>query len=122
MILGSIYKKESGELLVPKVWKVAGIFERMRGLIARQPLKKGEGFLLSPCSSVHTFGMKYALDLVFISKEGKISKLVHSLPPRRLAFSSGAFMTLELLSGSAKELGLKDFMRIDWMEGERCAQ
>jgi len=116
--LGAIYRKENGELLIPKVWKTTGVLERMRGLIARKPLETGEGLLLSPCGAVHTFGMKYALDLAFIGKDGMVKKLAHSLPPYRLAHSVGAFMTLELLAGSFRQLGLVQPVGLYWGEAE----
>lgn len=122
MILGAIYRKENDELLIPKVWKTTGALERMRGLIARKPLETGEGLLISPCGAVHTFGMKYALDLAFIGKDGMVKKLTHGLAPCRFSYSAGAIMTLELLAGSFKKLGLAGPVRLYWGEGEPCAR
>lgn len=118
MILGAIYRKEGDELLIPRVWKATSMFDRMRGLISLKPLEMGEGLLLSPCGSVHTFGMNYPLDLAFIGKGGMIKKLTHNLPPRRLAGAVGAIMTLELLAGSLKQIGLVEPVKIYWGEAK----
>jgi len=73
------------DCVIQNISKTSNYLERMRGLLASPPLKENEGLLIVPCSSVHTFGMSYAIDLVFLDKQWIIVKTVRSLKPWRLA-------------------------------------
>lgn len=95
--------------------------ERGAGLLALPPLKSGEGLLLPGCGSVHTWGMKYALDLVYISRRMRILKLVTDLPPRRFSACWRAVSTLELPSGTVARLELVRGMKVHWTEKDISA-
>lgn len=90
--------------------------DRMRGLLGRPPLGEGEGLLIEPCGSVHTFGMRYGLDLMFLDQKWKIRKLVYGLSPLRLAASFGAVRTLEMAAGVLAPLALSKGELLTWRE------
>src|SRR5437763_308231 len=56
---------------------------RMRGLLGRRGLDSEEGLLLRPAPSVHTFFMRFAIDVVFLARDGEVVKVVPSLRPWR---------------------------------------
>ena len=58
--------------------------KRIKGLLGKTGLKQGQGMIITPCSSIHTFFMKFAIDIVFLDKEGNTVAMAHSLPPSRL--------------------------------------
>jgi uncharacterized membrane protein (UPF0127 family) len=66
-----------------EVLRASTFWKRLRGFIARPEPKLGEGILLAPCNAVHTWWVSFPLDLVFLDENGKVLKLVRSLPPRR---------------------------------------
>jgi uncharacterized membrane protein (UPF0127 family) len=72
--------------------------------------------LLEPCWLVHTFGMRYALDLAFVDAAGRIRKLAYGVRPGRIAGSPGARQTIELSAGVLAGLGLKVGDRVRWLE------
>jgi uncharacterized membrane protein (UPF0127 family) len=76
------------------------LWRRFVGLLATPRLSENQGLLLSPCNSVHTIGMRYALDLVFLDKSKRVIKCVTDLQTNRTASASGAYYTLELPSGT----------------------
>lgn len=92
--------------------------ERMRGLLFRACPGPGEGMLLAPCSSVHTFGMSYPIDLVFLTRQWHVRRVVPSLEPLRMAWSLGAAMVLELASGAAAALAIAPGQELVWKETE----
>src|SRR5437660_560148 len=55
----------------------------------------GHALLLRPCRSVHTFGMRFDLDLIFLSAGGRILSLEYGVPPARVRASPGAAAVLE---------------------------
>lgn len=82
--------------------KVAdSFFTRLVGLLATPVLPPGTGLLIKPCSSVHTFGMRYPIDLVFIDSSNRVVKVVAGLKACRLAAAEGAAYVLELPAGRA---------------------
>jgi protein-S-isoprenylcysteine O-methyltransferase Ste14/uncharacterized membrane protein (UPF0127 family) len=74
---------------------------RLRGLLGTRRLAAGEGLWLKPSNQVHMFGMRYALDLVFLDDAGRVLRLVHSLAPNRISPRVvGATSVLELPAGT----------------------
>jgi hypothetical protein len=115
---GSIYTQPDQRLLLHRVMHATTTLERMRGLLARPPLCRGEALLISPCSSVHTFGMKYPIDLVFLTAGWRVRRIVPALRPLRAAWSLGAAMVLELAAGAAAALGLAPGQELLWRDAE----
>lgn len=79
---------------------------RMRGLLGRSNLPQGEGILLRPAGSIHTFFMRFPIDVVFLSEEDVVVKVVHRLPPWRAAGMKGARSVLEVAAGEAEARGI----------------
>ena len=111
---GMLHDAVSGELLVATVYRTTTPWERLRGLLGRLPLAAGEGMLIAPCGSVHTFLMGYPIDVVYLSREFVITKIVASLAPSRVSMGFGAAMTLELTAGAAADLGLRRGRALRW--------
>lgn len=80
--------------------------ERMRGLLGRECLPSGEALLLRRCGSVHTFGMRFAIDVVFLDRFERTVAIHHDVHKRRMLFNFRATQTLELPAGEARERGL----------------
>jgi len=89
-------------------------FSRLRGLLGKSGLAKNEGLLITPCNQVHTLGMRFAIDVVFLDKQGCVLRCVSNLKPNRLAAASGARHTLELAAGSISEFQLSDGDNLTW--------
>ena len=79
--------------------------KRRTGLLKHQRLEPGEGLWISPCESVHTFFMKFAIDLVYLDKRKKVRKVRHAVPPWRLSACLAAHSVLELPAGSVAPTG-----------------
>lgn len=73
---------------------------RRRGLLGRSGLPAGEGLWIVPCESVHTFGMKFRIDLVYLDRNKKVKKVRSAVPPWRLSACLSAHSVLELASGT----------------------
>lgn len=76
---------------------------RTRGLLGRQSLGEGEGLWIVPCEAVHTFGMRFAIDLVFVDRRNVVRKVRSSVPPWRLSGCLRAHSVLELAAGTLKK-------------------
>lgn len=114
MKIGAIFHGDV--CLVPRVWNAVSAWERTRGLLGRPQLQAGEGMLIRDCRLVHTLGMGYPLDLVFLDSRGTVRKLVRNVAPTRLAGSLQADQTLELASGSLTNIAIKVGDALTWRE------
>lgn len=71
------------------------------GLLGRAGLPEGGGLVITPCSNIHMLGMRFALDVVFLDKAGRVVKVYADLRPwRPYAGARGAHTTLELPVGA----------------------
>lgn len=87
--------------------------DRLRGLIARPELGPSEALLVSPCTQVHTVGMRYAIDAVFCDHELRVLR-VATLAPRRISpHVHRASCCIELPAGRALECGLEPGVRLE---------
>ena len=75
---------------------------RRRGLLGRDSLAPTEGLMLAPCKAVHTVGMRFPIDVVFIDGDGRAVRVVPELAPWRIAMSARARAVIELAAGTAK--------------------
>ena len=75
-----------------------GLRARLLGLALLDRADAGPGLLIPRCSSVHTFGMKFALDVYFLGRDGTVLDVRRAVPPRRFASCRGAVAVLEILA------------------------
>ncbi|KUK53774.1 MAG: hypothetical protein XD78_0949 [Desulfotomaculum sp. 46_296] len=78
--------------------------QRMSGLLGKNYLPYGEGLLLVPCNSIHTFFMRFPIDILFLDRFYKVLRIVENLQPYRLALHLKAFQTVELPAGTVCKL------------------
>ena len=79
---------------------------RMRGLLGRSDLPPGEGVLLRPASSIHTYGMRFSIDALFLDSEMRVVDIRSEVGPWRVASKWGARAILELRAGEARKRGV----------------
>lgn len=89
---------------------------RMRGLLGRAELPRGEGLLLEPAPAIHTAFMRFSIDVVFLDAYLRVIKVVSRMPPWRSAAARGGRAVLELPAGEAMRRGVKLGDRLDVQE------
>jgi len=82
-------------------------WQRMRGLLGYPALQDKEGLLIKPCNMIHTFGMRYAIDVVFLDRQLRILRIAPYIAPLRMRLCLGAYAVLELAAGQANSLNLR---------------
>lgn len=80
---------------------------RRKGLLGRARLGTGEGLWILPCSAIHTVGMRFPIDLLYLDRRHRVLKAVREVRPWRVSACMRAYSVLELASGSIKETGTK---------------
>ena len=77
-------------------------FTRMRGLLGRSGLPPGEGILLRPAGSVHTFFMRFPIDVVFLDRDLTVVGIEPAMKAWRAAGRRGARQVVELAAGECE--------------------
>ena len=90
--------------------------KRRTGLLKHTGLAPGEGLWIVPCEGIHTFAMKFTIDVLFLNRKHKILKIRPNMVRRRIALSLLAHSVLELPAGTLAETGTE---RGDQLELEK---
>jgi uncharacterized membrane protein (UPF0127 family) len=73
---------------------------RRKGLLGRTGLENGEGLWIVPCEAVHTFGMRFAIDLIYLDRDRRVLKVRNAVVPSRISGCFRAHSILELPPGA----------------------
>ena len=91
------------------------VWTRARGLLGRPRPTQGEGLMLNPCRAVHTLGMRYAIDVIFLDRDGRVVALYPELRPGRFAWHPRATFALEVPIGTIVASGTAENDRVAWL-------
>ena len=105
-----------GYVLSVGVVAVESLWDRMKGLIGRDYLEKGESLWIRPCNSVHTLGMKFPIDVLFLDFENRVVGVSERISPNRISkFVFKAKSVLELPAGTLSATVTKVGDRVDFL-------
>ncbi len=76
---------------------------RRRGLLGRDGLPQGSALIIAPCNSIHTFGMRFPIDALFVRRSGEVVKVCPNIPAWRVRLAPRAFAVIELAAGAVKD-------------------
>lgn len=92
--------------LASRVIMADNFFLRLKGLLGTSSLPSGHGLYLTPCASIHMFGMSYPIDAIFLDQHGRAIGLVENIAPGKMsAYIKGAKGCLELPTGTIASTG-----------------
>jgi uncharacterized membrane protein (UPF0127 family) len=98
----SLINERTHERVATTVEIAATRTTRRRGLLGRGHLEAASALLLAPCTAVHTVGMRFAIDVVFVDRQGYAVKVVRDLRPWRIALAAGARAVIEMPAGTLR--------------------
>jgi uncharacterized protein len=92
---------------------------RKKGLLGRDDLPEESGLIIAPSIAVHTFFMRFPIDIIFLSRDAKVLSIKPSVAAWRIAVSLRGFAVLELAAGRAGRCGLTtgELLRLEPAEG-----
>ena len=73
---------------------------RRKGLLDHSSLADGSAMIIAPTSAIHTFAMRFSIDVIFVSQDGRVLKARPHVKPRRIAAAWRAFAVVELPAGA----------------------
>ena len=83
---------------------------RKKGLLGRDGMRPFSALVLAPCAAVHTMFMRFAIDVIFVDRQGRAVRVVPALPPWRAAMKVSAHAVIELPAGTldSREVAIGD--------------
>ena len=100
-----LFNESRGVLLAEKLTVADTFWKRLRGLLGTQEWPAGNALLIRPCNSVHMFGMKYRLDVLFVDRKSMVLETVEALAPGQIKLCFGAKYAVELPEGTVRRTG-----------------
>lgn len=115
------FNQTRSKLIADNVLIADSFFKRLKGLLGTDSLMKGTGIYIVPCAQIHMFGMKYAIDAVFVDKNNEVVGLVENIKPGQLSRSfRKARGCLEVPSGTILDTGVSVGDLLVTGEGPYC--
>lgn len=106
----SIVNFTTGKTVASRVEVAESFWDRLARLLAHPPLKPGQGLLIRPCEGVHTWFMRYPIDVIFLDSSWTVVALVPELRPFRFSrIVRKASMALEVPTGTIE----RTYTRVD---------
>lgn len=107
--------RETGEQLAVQVRTAYSFGRRLRGLMLTESLPAGQGLHLHPCRSVHSFFMRYPIDVLYLNESGVIVGVQESLKPGRVGTSFlGTKSVVELPEGTLRRAAVQVGQSVIW--------
>lgn len=105
-----------GRVWVARVTPATRLFDRMRGLLGRRSLPPGEGLLIVSCGSIHTVGMRFAIDALFLDRLWRVCRVCRNLRPGLPMVWGGwrAVYALEVSAGWVDWGAIPPSARFEW--------
>jgi uncharacterized protein len=96
----AIRNERSGSTLANHVLAALDSKSRRTGLLRHESLPDGEAMVIAPTNAIHTFFMRFAIDVAFVTRDGRVVKTCASVKPWRVAMALGAYAVVELPAGT----------------------
>jgi hypothetical protein len=114
-----IVNMRSGDIVADTVEVADTRATRKRGLLGRDGLPSGSALVISPCFAVHTAFMRFAIDVMFIDRDGYVVRMVRNMGRWRIAASIRAQQVIELPAGELEKRGVREGDRVYLSTGTR---
>lgn len=111
-----LYDETTGVLVGDRILMADTFWTRAKGLLGRKGLHKGEGLIITPCSSIHSFWMRFPFDAVFLDKNQVVIRAVSGVLPFRILQAKGSRHVVELPAGSIDLYKIQVNHRMRWCD------
>lgn len=96
------------EVLADRAAYAGAFWSRFRGWMGKKTVQAGEALILEPCRSIHTFWMRFAIDVIFVAADGSVVRVIENMGPFRLSpVVKAARLVIELPVGTVNRTGTR---------------
>jgi len=97
----------NGKPLFFKLKKADSYISRLKGWMFKQQITPNDALWIVPCNSIHTFFMRFAIDVIFFDRNGRVVQLCENLSPRSTRLTFNASAVIELQAGMIAHIKVK---------------
>ncbi len=110
---GMLVNLTRNEVIAKKVRRCDHVFSRLKGLLGTDKLNPEEACWLIPCNMVHTIGMRYPIDVIFLNKKKEIVSIIQNLKPNRFSpLVVAAHSVVEFAAGAERKIRVGE--QLEW--------
>jgi uncharacterized membrane protein (UPF0127 family) len=111
--VSELFNETRDQLLAARAELAERASERMRGLLGRDALPEGDALVIRPCTSIHTFFMRFAIDVLFLDGDGRVLRAIPRMRPWRLTrIYPRAACVAECWAGAIEKTGTREGDRV----------
>ena len=112
----SLVNRRNGSVLAERVESAISLRARLRGLLGRTSLPEGAALVIEPCTSIHTFFMRFAIDVAFVAGDGNVLRAFSGLRPwRATRVYLVAALVVELPAGTLQRTQTREGDGLDFV-------
>lgn len=109
----TLFDASTGAVVARRVRRADSFAQRLVGLLGRTGLESDEGLWIEPCDSIHTFFMRFPIDVAFVDRSGVVLRRLDGLPPwRATRLHARARACVELAPGVLERAGVREGSRL----------
>src|ERR1043165_298004 len=97
----------TGQVVARELLTAFDSASRRKGLLGRDSLPEGAAMLIAPSNAVHTFFMRFPIDVAFLARDGRVLKVRHAVPARRMTAAIRAYAVAELPAGTLQRADVR---------------
>jgi len=101
----AIVNSRTGLVLADDLIRAFDSAARRTGLLKHRGLPPGSAMIIAPSNAIHTFFMKFPIDIAFVGRDGRVRKIREALPPWRMSAALRAYAVIELPAGAIQRSG-----------------
>jgi len=119
-----LLNERTGSVVASEIELAADSAARNRGLLGRSSLAPGAVMIIAPCNAIHTFFMKFTIDVVFVDRGGRVRKVYKAVRPWRIRMALGSYAVLELARDATnlQAIVVGDRLRFESVQGSQDQQ
>lgn len=109
---------KNSQVLIPNVKVATSFFSRFLGLMGKKSIAEDQAVCFPRCDSIHTFFMRFPIDVILVGKEGEVVEVVEAMKPWRLMLPRKKVKhVIEMQAHLSKKLGIQPGEKIDCAGG-----
>ncbi|MCK5848128.1 MAG: DUF192 domain-containing protein [Caldisericia bacterium] len=113
--------KENGDIVSQRAVILRNPLLKMKGLLGRKAIGEEEAYIFYHASSIHTYGMKFDIDVVFLDKNKYVKKIISSMAPGRIV-NCNSYATIEFPKNRMKEKNVIEGSKLEWFVSDESGQ
>ncbi len=111
----TLINSRNGRIVAAQVVTAFDSKTRNRGLLGLDVFQPGRALIIAPTNAIHTWFMRFPIDVAFVARDGRVVKVRHQLKPWRLSGAIGGYAVIELPAGTlaAADTGAEDLLSLE---------